>query len=583
MRVTRYMFHTYKEVPSDAQVISHQLMLRSGMIKKLSAGIYSYMPILLRTIRKIENIVREELNRAGAVELLMPIVLPAELWIESGRWNYYGAELLRFKDRKGADFCIGPTHEEIITDIARQELKSYKDLPKNLYQIQTKFRDEARPRFGLMRGREFIMKDAYSFHSTEEDAKREYWNMYEAYTRIFRRCGLKFRAVSAATGNIGGTLSHEFQVLAESGEDEILACNNCDYAANVEMATSSDVTNPQYKCAERYSEVYTPDRRTVEEVCKFLNIEPSRLIKTILYIGDGKPYAFLIRGDFDINEAKVKSIIKCDELRLANDEEVMSITNAPVGFAGPIGLEIEIYADNSIKGLVGAVVGANKKDMHLKDINLSRDVTNIKGFYDIRFAKDGETCPLCKKGRYERFRGIEVGQVFYLGTKYSSKMNAEFLDKDGNKKPMIMGCYGIGIGRTAAAAIEQYHDENGIIWPMPIAPFEVHLMGIGTDLKEVKNRCESVYNEFLNAGIEVLYDDRDERPGLLFKDADLIGIPIRISISRKSIERGGLEVKLRREKESRIIPFENAVNEIKKLIKSEYAFYSEGREGNSEV
>ncbi|MCX7959613.1 MAG: proline--tRNA ligase, partial [Deltaproteobacteria bacterium] len=419
MRISRYLFHTYKEIPSDAQVISHQLMVRSGMIKKLAAGIYSYMPLLLRTIRKIEKIVREELNRSGAIELLMPVVLPAELWIESGRWNYYGAELLRFKDRKGADFCLGPTHEEVITDIARQELKSYKDLPKNLYQIQTKFRDEARPRFGLMRGREFIMKDAYSFHTTEEDAKREYWNMYETYTRIFKRCGLKFRAVSAATGNIGGTLSHEFQVLAESGEDEILACNQCDYAANIEMAACHFVDNLSEGFPDRYTEVETPGKRTVEEVCDFLNVTPSGLIKTILYIADKKPYAFLVRGDFDINEAKVKALLKCDELRLANDGEVMDITKAPVGFAGPVGLEIDIIADYSVKGLSDAVVGANRKDMHLKGVNVERDIKNIKGFYDIRFAKAGEICPQCKKGRYERFRGIEVGQVFYLGTKYS--------------------------------------------------------------------------------------------------------------------------------------------------------------------
>ncbi len=574
MRVSKYLFRTYKEIPSDAQVISHQLMLRSGMIKKLAAGIYSYMPLLLRTIRKIERIVREELNRSGAIELLMPVVLPAELWVESGRWGYYGAELLRFKDRKGADFCLGPTHEEVITDIARQELKSYKDLPKNLYQIQTKFRDEARPRFGLMRGREFIMKDAYSFHATEEDAKREYWNMYETYTRIFKRCGLRFRAVSAATGNIGGTLSHEFQVLAESGEDEILACNSCDYAANIEMAVSPLIENTKIEFTESYAEVDTPNRKTVEEVCAFLGVPPSGLIKTILYIADGKPYAFLVRGDFDINEAKVKTILRCDDLRLANDDEVMKITNAPVGFAGPIGLDIDILADNSIKGLGGAIVGANKKDTHYKGVDVERDLKGIKGFYDLRFARVGEVCPQCKKGKYERFRGIEVGQVFYLGTKYSSRMKAEFLDKDGVKKPMIMGCYGIGIGRTASAAIEQYHDENGIIWPMPIAPFEVHLMCIGTDSKEVVLKCDELYKELLDSNIEVLYDDRDERPGLLFKDADLIGIPIRVSVSKRSLEKGGAEVKLRREKNSVIIPFEKFIVEIKRIISEEYRYYS---------
>ncbi|MCX7944488.1 MAG: proline--tRNA ligase [Deltaproteobacteria bacterium] len=576
MRISKYMFHTYKEIPSDAQVVSHQLMVRSGMIKKLSAGIYTYMPMLLRTIRKIEGIIREEMNKSGAIELLMPMVLPAELWIESGRWSYYGAELLRFKDRKGADFCLGPTHEEIITDIARQELKSYKDLPKNLYQIQTKFRDEARPRFGLMRGREFLMKDAYSFHTTEEDAKREYWNMYETYVRIFKRCGLKFRAVSAATGNIGGTLSHEFQVLADSGEDEILACNQCDYAANVEMAACHFVENPSVESSNKYTEVETPNKRTVEEVCRFLDVIPSRLIKTILYIADGKPYAFLVRGDFDINESKVKALLKCDELRLANDKEIVDITKAPVGFAGPIGLGIDIFADYSVKGLSGAVVGANKADTHLKGVNVERDIKDIKGFYDIRFAKPGEICPQCRKGIYERFRGIEVGQIFYLGTKYSARMNAEFLDRDGQKKPMIMGCYGIGIGRTAAAAIEQYHDKDGIIWPMPIAPFEVHLMCIGTDSEEVVRRGEELYKKLLSLNVEVLFDDRDERPGVLFKDADLIGIPIRVSVSKKSIEKGGVEVKLRREKASQIVPFERFADDIKRLISEEYKYYSGG-------
>lgn len=580
MRVSRYLFRTYKEVPSDAQVISHQLMIRCGMIKRLSAGIYSYMPLLLRTIRKIERIVREEMDRAGAIELLMPVVLPAELWRESGRWNYYGPELLRFKDRKGADFCLGPTHEEVITDIVRQDLRSYKDLPINLYQIQTKFRDEARPRFGLMRGREFIMKDAYSFHIDEEDAKREYRNMYDTYTRIFRRCGLRFRAVSAATGNIGGTLSHEFQVLSESGEDEILACNSCEYAANIEMAASPSVKNESSGSDDRWVEVATPNRRTVEEVTEFLGISKEKLIKTIIYMADNRPVAFLVRGDYEINEAKVKSLLRCEELRLADDAEVENITGSPVGFAGPLGLNIDIYADNSIVNLRGAVMGANKKDTHIKGVDVERDLKNIKGFYDVRFAMPSEVCPFCNRGIYERYRGIEVGQIFYLGTKYSSVLKAEFLNRDGNKQPMIMGCYGIGIGRTAAAAIEQNHDENGIIWPMPIAPFEVHLLGIGTEREEVVRRCNSLYDSLRDSGVDILYDDRDERPGLLFKDADLIGVPIRVSVSRRSIENGGVEVKLRREKSSVIVPFENAISKIRELIENEYRFYQGGEGGN---
>lgn len=580
MRVSRYLFHTYREVPSDAQVISHQLMIRCGMIKRLSAGIYSYMPLLLRTIRKIERIVREEMDRAGAVELLMPVVLPAELWMESGRWNYYGPELLRFKDRKGAEFCLGPTHEEVITDIVRHEVRSYKDLPINLYQIQTKFRDEARPRFGLMRGREFIMKDAYSFHIDEEDAKREYRNMYDTYTRIFRRCGLRFRAVSAATGNIGGTLSHEFQVLSDSGEDEILACNSCEYAANREMAASPSVKNESGGTDDRYVEVATPNRKTVEEVTEFLGIPTEKLIKTIIYIVDNSPVAFLVRGDYEINEAKVKSLLRCEELRLADDAEVEEITGSPVGFAGPVGLNIDIYADNSIVNLRGAVMGANRKDTHIRGVDVERDLKNIKGFYDVRFAMPSEVCPLCNRGIYERYRGIEVGQIFYLGTKYSSVLKAEFLNRDGNKQPMIMGCYGIGIGRTAAAAIEQNHDEDGIIWPMPIAPFEVHLLGIGTDIEEVVRHCNSLYDSLRNSGVDILYDDRDERPGLLFKDADLIGIPIRVSVSRRSIESGGVEVKLRREKSSVIVPFGNAVSKIRDLVENEYRFYLGGDGGD---
>ena len=584
MRLSRYHNFTYREVPSDAQVASHQLMMRAGMIKKVAAGIYTYMPLGLRTIRKVEAIVREEMNRAGAMELLMPAVVPAELWVESGRWQYYGAELLRFKDRKGADFCIGPTHEEAITDTVRQDVRSYRQLPVHLYQIQTKFRDEARPRFGLMRGREFIMKDAYSFHADEKDATREYWVMYETYTRIFTRCGLRFKAVHAATGNIGGTLSHEFQVLAESGEDAILSCSACDYAANAEKAacrppadeavlSGDGVTSPPPAAAsdepeQALEKVATPGQRTVDEVCAFLKVPAARLVKTLIYLADGAPVAALVRGDHELNESKLRTALGCNELVIADDATVVKATGAPVGFAGPHGLPLKIVADLQVKAMRNFVTGANAADTHHLNTNHGRDFT-VAAWADLRAAIPGDRCAKdgCG-GTYEAHRGIEVGQVFFLGTKYSEAMKATYLDENGKERPIVMGCYGIGIGRTAAAAIEQNHDANGVIWPMPLAPFECTLLCLGAD---GKGPCEKVYQDLRDAGVDVLYDDRDERPGVMFKDADLTGIPIRVGIGKKSLEKGGAEVKLRRGGEMLVVPLADVAAKVKAIIGEEMA------------
>ncbi|MBI5525395.1 MAG: proline--tRNA ligase [Deltaproteobacteria bacterium] len=568
MRLSRYHHFTYREVPNDAVVASHRLMIRAGFIKKVAAGIYTYMPMGLRTIRKVEAIVREEMNRAGAVELLMPAVCPAELWQESKRWQFYGPELLRLKDRKGADFCVGPTHEEVVTDTVRQDVRSYRQLPFHLYQIQTKFRDEARPRFGLMRGREFIMKDGYSFHADDEDAKREYWVMYETYRRIFGRCGLKFKAVFAATGNIGGTLSHEFQVLADSGEDAILSCSKCDYAANVEKAACLPPAGSPSEAPRGLQKVATPGKRTVEEVTAFLGVPAAQLVKTLVYVADGTPGAALVRGDHELNEAKLKSLLGCNELSIADDETVTKATGAPVGFAGPVGLKLKLVADETIKAMANFVTGANAADAHYVNTNAGRDF-NVETSGDIRTAIPGDRCAKegCA-GVYEAHRGIEVGQVFFLGTKYSHEMHAIYLDEHGKEHPIVMGCYGIGIGRTAAAAIEQNHDADGIVWPMPIAPFQAALLRLGA---EVKDEAERVYRDLLDAGVEVLFDDREERPGVMFKDADLVGIPVRVSVGKKSLEKGGAELKLRRDKTVQIVPIAEVGAHVKAIVNQELA------------
>jgi prolyl-tRNA synthetase len=565
MRYSQYFIPTVKETPSDAEVISHQLMLRAGMIRKLAAGIYNYLPLGLRSIRKVEQIVREEMNKAGAIELLMPAVQPAELWQESGRWQQYGKELLRFKDRKDAEFCMGPTHEEVVTDLIRREVRSYRQMPLNLYQIQGKFRDEIRPRFGLMRGREFIMKDAYSFDVSEGAADGSYAKMYQAYRRIFERCGLRFRAVEADTGSIGGSFSHEFMVLADSGEDAIVSCSACEYAANMEKAEAHPTGAAEHADPRPLEQVATPGKRTIEEVAAFLNAQPSALVKTLILLADNEPVVALIRGDHELNEIKLKNLLGCTELEMADDEVVARVTGAPVGFAGPVGLKVKIIADLAVQGLKNFVTGGNATDVHLKNVNLERDVTVAK-FADIRNIVLGDSCPRCAGGTLEIWRGIEVGHVFKLGTKYSKALKATYLDADGKEQIIFMGCYGIGIGRTVAACIEQNHDDNGIIFPLPIAPFHCIISALNMKEEVVREAAEDIYGQLTAAGVEVLLDDRDERPGFKFKDADLIGIPLRIVVGSKNLVDGKVELKQRRSGEVELLPVAEAIAKVKDAV-----------------
>ncbi len=562
MRYSSYFIPTYREIPADAEIISHQLMLRAGLIRKLTSGIYTYLPAGLRSVKKVEQIVREEMNRAGAIEVLMPAVQPADLWKESGRWDFYGRELLRFRDRHNRDVCFGPTHEEVITDLVRKEIHSYKQLPINLYQIQTKFRDEIRPRFGLMRGREFIMKDAYSFDVDEAGAGRSYEKMYEAYIRIFQRCGLRFRAVEADSGAIGGSYSHEFMVLADSGEDQTVSCHQCKYAANLERAEVSP--GPTGTPAEapdilELEEVHTPDIKTIDELAAFLSTSPDRLLKTLVYLVDEKEIvAALVRGDHEINETKFRNFLGAQTVELAGPETVSETTGAPTGFAGPMGLKVKIVADRSVQTMTNLVAGANRKNFHMKNVNLDRDF-QVEQFGDIRTITPSDPCPKCG-GEIEFKRGIEVGHVFKLGTKYSKAMNAVFLDERGKEELTVMGCYGIGVGRTVAAAIEQNHDRDGIIFPIPIAPFEVILLPLQMHEKEVVEATETICNALLERGVEVLMDDRDERAGVKFMDADLLGIPVRVTVGKRGVKKGEVEMKLRTEKETQSILLKDAVD-----------------------
>jgi prolyl-tRNA synthetase len=567
MRLTKNLVPTLKEAPAEAEIPSHILMVRGGYLRKVAAGVYSFLPLGWRVVQKIQRIIREEMNRSGAQEVFLPAVIPAELWQESGRWEQYGEQLLRFKDRKGADFVIGPTHEEVMVDLVRNDVRSYRQLPLNLYQIQTKFRDELRARAGLMRGREFIMKDAYSFHTTEEDAKREYQNMYDTYTRIFNRCGLAFRAVEADTGAIGGSLSHEFQVLTETGEDALLACDACTYAANVEEARAKP-PGAAASSGAALEKVATPGKKTIEEVSKFLALAPADLVKTLIYVADGKPIAALVRGDRNLNEIKLKRELKARELVLANDQVVEQVTKAPVGFAGPVGLGIPIYCDLEVCALASFVCGANAADAHYKNVVSKRDFEPaVCG--DFRDAAVGDACPRCDRGHFVGYRGVEVGQVFFLGTKYSAPMKCNFLDGDGKEKPMIMGCYGIGVTRIAAAAIEQNHDKDGITWPVAIAPFEVALVSLQVGDAQVSEVAERLYAELGKAGIEVMYDDRDERPGVKFKDADLVGLPYRIAVGKKGVAEGIVELKSRRSPDVVKVKIEDVVRVVSEKVLAE--------------
>ena len=544
MRTSQLLLPTLREDPGEAETISHRLMLRSGLIRKVAAGIYTYLPLGLRIIRKVENIIREEMNRAGAQELLMPVASPAELWKETGRWNFYGKELLRFKDRHERDFCLGPTHEEVITDLFRREVRSYRQLPLNFYQIQTKFRDEIRPRFGLMRGREFIMKDAYSFDKDEAGARLNYQKMYDAYHRIFSRCGLTFRAVEADTGLIGGSSSHEFMVLAATGEETVVYSETGTYAANVERAEVLPPTEGSREELRPLRAVSTPNCRTVEEVTGFLKIEPGRLVKTLLYSTGKDTVAVLIRGDHEANEIKIRRLLGVTDLELAGPATVEKITGAPVGFAGPVGLKgVRILADHAVRFTRNVVVGGNRADTHIVDANYERDF-QVDEFADLRNAMAGDPSPR-KDGILKATKGIEVGHVFMLGTKYSQAMNASFLDPNGKECLAVMGCYGIGVGRTAAAAVEQNHDDKGIIWPFPIAPVHVHLLPLGQSAP-VAEATAGLYGSLQQAGLEVLWDDREERAGVKFNDADLIGAPFQVIVGDKGLAEGLLEIKIRK-------------------------------------
>jgi len=576
--MSKLFVQTLREFPADAEVTSHKMLTRAGYIRKLTSGVYNYLPLMWKVLRKIENIVREEMDKAGAQELLMPFVQPQELWEESGRWDVYGKELMRLKDRHDRSMCLGPTHEEVITAIARDGIKSYKQMPVNLYQIQSKFRDEIRPRFGLLRGREFIMKDAYSFDVNEAGLDKEYENMAQAYKTIFKRCGLETKMVQSDTGAIGGSLSHEFMVITttDAGENDVFYCEKCDYAANSDHAVSKlpqtvvDGGFPEAKIID------TPNTKTIDELVEFLKVPPSVILKTLVYIADNKPILALVRADKEIEETKLKNALRANDLRIASAVEIKELMiekgfDAEAGFIGPVGISgVRIMADESVKDMKNFVVGCNQTDKHLVGANFgSNPDTHIperKEFYDIRLVKKGELCTICGEP-LNVTRGIEVGNIFKLGTKYSKPMKAVFTDVDGKEKPYVMGCYGIGISRTAAAAVERYHDENGIVWPVEIAPYQVIIVPVNIKDELQMKVANELYAELLAKGVEVVIDDRDERPGVKFKDADLIGFPYRITVG-KTIQEGLVEFKVRKTGEMVTIKPEEATAKLLEELKS---------------
>jgi len=582
MKQSKFLVHTYRETPRDADVVSQQLMMRAGMIQRVAAGIYDYLPLALRSIRKFEAIVREELERDGCQELLMPTVQPRELWDESGRWQFYGKELLRFKDRKDADFCLGPTHEEVVTDIIRKIITSYKQLPLNVFQIQTKFRDEIRPRFGLMRGREFIMKDGYSFHVDDADADREYWRMFEAYKRIFGRLGVRFRPVEADSGAIGGSFTHEFHVLAASGEDAILSCDSCEYTSNVEKTEA-----PQLAFAYASEPVldlkpahfHTPGIVQMAEQAKAFRDEThnglpldhaSKFYLFRLTKGDQtSDVGLVLRSDHEPNLVKLKNLTGADFIELTPIADAEKLAGAPSGFIGPVDLDVPIYVDRSLEGAFNLTAGANKEGYHHFGFKPDRDLRQFKGFHDLRVAVEGDRCTRCGNGKYQSFRGIEVGQVFKLGTKYSKAMGCNYLDEGGSSKPMVMGCYGIGITRTVAAVIEQGHDADGIVWPWPVAPFHVHLLSLDAGNPDVAAAAERAERDLESAGFEVLHDDREGlSPGVKFKDADLLGMPLRVVVGAKGLKEGTIELKDRHTKKMQKVPFEQLVAAAREFARS---------------
>jgi prolyl-tRNA synthetase len=559
MLFSKMFIPTMKEDPKEAEVLSHRLMLRAGFMRKLASGIYTWLPLGLRSLKKVEQIIREEMNKKGGQEILMPAVQPKELWVESTRWEKYGKELLRFPDRNNRELCLGPTHEEVVTDLVRREVRSYRELPLILYQIQTKFRDEIRPRFGVMRAREFSMKDAYSFDVDEKGAEKSYGEMYEAYVNIFRRCGFEFRVVEADSGQIGGSFSHEFMVLADTGEDIIMACNRCGYAANLERAEVGLAGEKAREKSGLFARVETPEKRKVGEVASFLGVDPEKIIKTIIYNTDKGAMGVLIRGDREVNETKLKNLLALDFLELADEAVIEEVTGGPLGFSGPIGLKIPLYADRDVSTMEDFVIGGNDRDVHVVNANLGD--FRVAGFFDLKTANAGDLCPRCE-GMHTSTRGIEVGHIFKLGTKYSESMNATYLDKEGKERFIVMGCYGIGVGRTVAAAIEQGNDENGMILPFPIAPFEVDVLPVNTAHGETMEVAHGIYRALQDKGVDVVLDDRDERPGVKFKDCDLIGIPIRVTVGERNLKEGLVEIKLRTEKESQKVKKEEAAGRV---------------------
>lgn len=567
MHFSKIFIPTLKESPADAEVVSHKLMVRAGMIRQVASGIYSILPLGLRVLRKVEQIIREEMNQIDGQEVFLPSIQPAELWIESKRWDFYGKELLRIKDRHNREFCYGPTHEEVITDIVRKEIKSYRQLPVLLYQIQTKFRDEVRPRFGIMRGREFMMKDAYSFHTTEEDTQHTYNQMAQAYTNIFKRCGLDFKQVQADSGTIGGSFSHEFAVLADSGEDHIGFCESCGYASNLELAESkppAPSTTPAI--LQELQEVETPGKKSVEDVAGFLNLPAQKIVKTILLENEHGLVAGLVRGDHEINPVKLKNLIGCEWLQPAGEETISRHPELHCGYIGPVGLDLPVYADCEISELHDFVTGANKPSTHFTGVQVERDL-KVKQFCDIRTIKADDPCPRCEDGKYQVKRGIEVGHIFILGTKYSSAMKAVYLDQQGKENAMIMGCYGIGVGRTAAAAIEQNHDDRGIVWPRNLAPFQVIIIPVNYSNEDLKTTCDTIYDQLQEAGIETLLDDRSDRLGGKLKDADLLGIPLQIIVGPKNLTAGQVEIKIRKTNESELHPYPKVIADIPNILK----------------
>ncbi|MDV9306572.1 proline--tRNA ligase [Clostridioides difficile] len=563
MKMSKMFMPTLKEIPADAEITSHQLMVRSGMIKKMTSGVYNQLPMGLRVFKKIEQIIREELNKKDCQEILCAALLPSELWKESGRWTAMGEEMFRLKDRTEREYCLGPTHEEAFTDIIRQEITSYKQLPLNLYQIQVKYRDERRPRFGVMRTKTFTMKDAYSFDVDDKGLDKSYQDMFDAYVSIFDRCGLENSPVQADSGAIGGSTSAEFMVKSEVGEDEVVFCSGCDYAANVERAESCNLASQKEEMKE-LEEVHTPGVATIKELEEFLKTSPDKFAKTLVYEADGKTVVVVVRGDREVNEIKVSNAIgSVIEFALATDDVVRKVTNAEVGFAGPIGINADyVFIDKEIVEQRNIVVGANKTEYHIKNANYGRDFEGIVG--DFRNVQEGDKCIVCGKP-LEIARGVEVGHIFKLGTKYSESMNANFIDKDGKSKPIVMGCYGIGVERTAAAIIEQHNDEKGIIWPLSVAPYHVVIVPANMKNEEQISIAENIYNDLQAMGVEVLLDDRDERIGVKFNDSELIGIPMRITVG-KNINEGKVEFKLRHKEDKEIIDIE----EINEKVKAEF-------------